>query len=198
MEPTKICVGKNCPLKNIPQSLYNFHRSKNNKGGYQTLCKECHWQRVKLWREKSPQYKIGEEAYNKKNRKKLNERQKWWARENPSKIREIREKQYDRQINIKLFEIKKQNCICPGCGFDFNACPDKALAMCFEKSHVHHRKCSLRNNNDFFWSCRVCNCAVQGKKCGYWLSPNNFKQLCINQEGTQECPSQPQPASNLM
>jgi hypothetical protein len=93
----------------------------------------------------------------------------------------------ERLNSEKIKSIKKIGCICPGCGFDYSSCPDRALMLIFEKSHVHSSTCSLRkqkkNNrfnivDDFFWSCQYCNNGVQRNKCGSWESPNNFKSIC--------------------
>jgi hypothetical protein len=86
--------------------------------------------------------------------------------------------QYAVQMKKKLEAIKTQGCVCPGCGFDYSGCPDRALLIIFEKSHIHNSKCSLRNSKEYFWSCRPCNGGKQNKKCGIWLVPNNFNQLC--------------------
>jgi len=89
---------------------------------------------------------------------------------------------------LKLKEIKSQKCICPGCGFDYSVCPDKALLIIFELSHVHQSKCKQRkrtgSNNycfsiidKYFWACVPCNRKQKGI-CGYWEKPLTFKLTC--------------------
>jgi hypothetical protein len=123
---------------------------------------------------------------------KRNARQKRYELNNPEKVREMKRKcalfYRGEYIKIKLAEIKSQGGICPGCGHDFSHCSDKAILMCFEKSHVHNTKCKLRKNDEFFWSCRDCNSPrKQGSRCGYWLAPNKFNatcdNICINKNG---------------
>jgi len=80
---------------------------------------------------------------------------------------------------LKLIAIKEQACICPGCGRDFSQCPDFALLMCFDLSHIHSTSCRKDNRHEHstFWACRVCN-IQQWNTCGYWLKPGKFKRLC--------------------
>lgn len=75
---------------------------------------------------------------------------------------------------VKLKEIKRMGCICPGCGVDFSSVPDVGLLMIFEKSHVHSGGCC--DSRDTFLSCRHCN-GLQRKRCGYWIKPGEFNLL---------------------
>ena len=95
-----------------------------------------------------------------------------------------------RGLELKLKAIKEQKCICPGCGFDFSICPDRALLIIFELSHVHSAKCSKRkrkgSNNYWlstkhdphFWACTPCNRKQKGT-CGYWETVGAFKGTCV-------------------
>ena len=89
---------------------------------------------------------------------------------------------------LKLNAIKAQNCLCPACGFDFSMCPDTALMIIFELSHVHgsnckHRKRKGTNNycfsliDDYSWACLPCNRKQKGV-CGYWQAPGIFLKTC--------------------
>lgn len=122
---------------------------------------------------------------NRENPRKRYLRQRRYEANNPEKVRELKRKfailyreEYQRK---KIEEIRNQKSVCPGCGHDFSQYPDNVLSMCFEKSHVHNSKCSLRKDEEFFWSCRDCNSPrKQGSRCGYWLAPNKFNSTCAN------------------
>jgi hypothetical protein len=164
--------SKTCTRCRIVKSLDQFYKSdtNKNKSGFRPECKECKAkeeptivkvQRNQIWRNRNLQaYRANTNLYNTRKRTAIAER--------------------------KLQVIRTQGCICPGCGFNYNQCPDKALLIIFEKSHVHNKDCSLRKSNyaesevdEYFFSCRPCNTGKQGAKCGYWLAPNRFNQQCI-------------------
>lgn len=161
-----------------------FTEKKKSKDGYDFSCKDCKRERTRLWALEHPEHKK-ETLKNWKinNKQKFTETQRKYKLNNPEKLKTWRtnykKNSRDKKIKEKIKGIKEQNCICPGCGHDFSTCSDKALLICFEKSHIHNKKCSLRNDNEFFWSCRDCNGASgQWKKCGYWTTPNNFNRIC--------------------
>ena len=65
-------------------------------------------------------------------------------------------------------KIRAMNSVCPGCLHDFSMCPDYAISMIFQVSHVHGRKCPTRKyNEDTYLACLRCNIA-QGSKCGHF------------------------------
>jgi bacterioferritin-associated ferredoxin len=187
-----ICSNKNCPLSGQDQPDSHFHKEPRKINGLRSVCRECN--------------RRARRKYCKDHPDKVIEYAKLWKIKNPEKhraqlkrYREAHKEEFNKAVTAwhikkiieqdikKISEIKMQGCICPGCGFNYSDCPDKALVIVFEKSHVHSTKCTLRkrktNNryndeDEFFWSCQPCNGGKQGSRCGYWLAPNKFNPTC--------------------
>lgn len=115
----------------------------------------------------------------------------WFCRDKPENYRETQRKATAKLYAIrmtgprkamrtknKIQDIRAKGAICPGCKFDFSACPDKALDMVFEKSHIHNSACRkklAKQGRGFFWACQLCN-RRQSNTCGYWDEAGKFVQ----------------------
>jgi hypothetical protein len=118
-------------------------------------------------------YQTIQTKYCNSHKQEILDRSRAYKQANPIKVKQWKAK----SNNLKLISIKLQKCICPGCGIDFSMCNDLGLLMIFEKSHIHNKVCQLRNDKEFFWSCRICNVGKQSDKCGFWEAPLIFKEL---------------------
>lgn len=117
---------KKCSKCGIEKNVCEFHKSKNTKSGYKTICKECrklvekpynekyrkkNRENIKLkndlWLKNNPDYmKKYHKEYNLKNREKITQRLKKWREKNREKYLEqlkIKKKEkYDNNLEYKL------------------------------------------------------------------------------------------------
>lgn len=175
---TKVCIT--CDLG---KPLNEFYVNKNYKYGVQCECKLCCRLRAKAYRSSHQrEVKAYGISYRTAHREEAKLKAAQWAKENPGRAHQNMmasiEARRTQRAKSKLKAIKHQGCICPGCGVNFSSCLDKALLMCFHKSHIHSKKCALRVENEFFWSCLDCNIGKQKDYCGHWAAPGIFKTIC--------------------
>jgi hypothetical protein len=166
-------ITKICSKCDIEKPITEFNKANTENRGYRSECRECQHALARIY------------VLNHPEKKKQSSRDSW-AR-NRGKYVSYSANKYKKLLEGKLLAIKKQNCICPGCGFNYSICPDKALLIIFECSHIHSTKCNKRKSNargffnlkdEFFWSCRPCNIGKQRAKCGYWVEPEQFFSTC--------------------
>lgn len=171
-----------------------FHRNKNSKGGFNTVCKSCckkkDADRYKRKREdilkqkkeyySSPEAKRRQLEYFDKHRQRYREMYKEWARNNPERRKLINERRRSRELSqvntltIEEWETIKAyfNHSCAYCGIS----EEEHVKKCGERLHQEHIK-PLSQGGTFtkeniIPACRSCNSSKYVKDIREWY-PNH-------------------------
>ncbi len=172
----------------------DFHRSKKAPSGHQYHCKSCSTKQARLGRKiggdgvkKCSYCGLLKEVYEFKLKRNRPDGLMEWCRSCGDMVAETKGHNGARSAHAileKAKDIQGLDRVCPGCQIDFSQCPDEALKMIFEKSHVHSRMCRRMNvvsRKLYFWSCRVCN-AKQADQCGAYTGLGVFVKLDCSKE----------------